>query len=143
MQDREFGLKGLAGAGAGVASMVGGLGSVAAQDDDVEVSEPGADDPSVTSGDTTSSVVDGEAMVDVAEDDDDATDDDVADDDGSDDDVADDAGSDDDGSDEDGDDDEADDDEGSVNSTTLTISSDGGPSISDASGGDDNFAFVS
>lgn len=148
MNERRFGLKGLFATGAGAASVAGGLGSVAAQEDDevedegsdVEVSAPG-EDPVVTSGDVTASVIDGVATVEVAEDDaaeDDAAEDDAAEDEGGEDDevVAED---DDEAEDEAVEDDAA---EGGEE-TEADISAAPSLAISDASGGDDNFAFAS
>ena len=124
MNERPFGLKGVFAAGAGAASLAAGLGTVGAQDedDDVEVGGPG-EDPVVTSGDVTASVVDGEATVVFVEEDeeDEAAEGDTAEED----EAAEEETV------------EEDDDEVSL------ISVDGGTAISDASGGDDNFAFVS
>lgn len=115
MEDRVFGLKGVAAAGAGAAAVVGGLGSVAAQDDDADVNTGGMSGGDITVGDVAA-----DAMVEVAGDDEEteesAEDDDAA---------------------------EEDEDDVGGTTTSLDISSTPALAISDASGGDNNFAFVS
>jgi hypothetical protein len=123
MLGRPSMFKGAMAGAVGSALAAASLRGVAAQDDDVmdddgdddvESSfteafvDPVTGDAFATSGDTTASVVDGQAIITTVEDE-----------------AEDDAGEDDDGG------------------TDLGISADSGLSLADASGGDDNFAFVS
>ncbi len=135
MEEQRFGLKGaLASGAAGLFGVGTGLSASAQEEDDTDAVV--VDDASTaSSGDTTVSVVDGVPTFTVEEEVE-AEDDEAAEDEGAEDDGAE-------AEDDEAEDEEAEGEEVETEDETSEISADAGLSLVDASGGNNNFSFVS